>query len=46
MPLAVEGPGVGERIGQLCVRTDQGDPITLANIPGDMIVVNVFRGHW
>lgn len=46
MAMTVEGPTVGDRIGHLSVRTDQGDPITLDDIPGDMLVVDMFRGHW
>lgn len=46
MAITVEGPTVGDRIGHLSVRSDQGDSITLDEIPGKMLVVDMFRGHW
>jgi peroxiredoxin len=42
----VGGPGIGERIGHLSVLTDQGDPVTLSDLPGDKLVIVFFRGHW
>ena len=46
MALKIAGPEVGDSIGHMQVLDDQGNPVTLAEIPGTMLVVDVFRGHW
>lgn len=46
MALRTTGPDVGERIGHLRVRDEQGEWLTLADLPGEMLAIDVFRGHW
>ncbi len=44
--LEIDGPDLGDRIGHLSVLTDQGDPVTIDELPGSRLVVIFFRGHW
>jgi hypothetical protein len=44
--LKIDGPGVGDSIGSLRVFDDMGDPVSLAEMPGRMLIIDVFRGHW
>jgi hypothetical protein len=46
MAISVTGPDVGDQVGHLRLLDDQGEWITLGDIPGDMLVIDVFRGHW
>jgi hypothetical protein len=46
MAKTAQGPDVGESIAHLKVLNDQGDETTLGEIQGNMLVVDVFRGHW
>ena len=46
MALQITGPGVGDSIAEVEVLDEQGDSVSLGDIPGEVLVVDVFRGHW
>lgn len=46
MTLRIDGPDIGHRIGDIAVLTETGDRVTLAALPGETLIVIVFRGHW
>jgi hypothetical protein len=46
MELRIDGPDTGQAIGGVAVRAEMNDRITLADLPGETLVVIMFRGHW